>query len=77
LLTADKYVTIHTKEARLERDGHFQEVYFGRRIGFSRARPLITAHEVKSRAFFGNTSMESEMGLLMAGQACVSGVRGV
>ncbi|GMK59924.1 hypothetical protein CspeluHIS016_0901410 [Cutaneotrichosporon spelunceum] len=65
-----KHATIHTKEARLERDGKFQDVYFGRRIGFSRARPLINAHEVKHRAFFGNTSMESEMGLLMAGQAC-------
>lgn len=67
-----KHVTIHTKEARLERDGNFQEVYFGRRVGMSRARPLITTLEVKSRAFFGNTSMESEMGLLMAGQALVS-----
>lgn len=38
----------------------------------SRARHLITVQDVKHRAFFGNTSMESEMGLLMAGQAMVS-----
>ena len=40
-------------------------------IGQSRARPLMMAHSVKSRAFYGNTSMDSEMGFLLAGQALV------
>ena len=42
-------------------------------IGESRARPLITSHSVKTRAYFGNTSMEAEMGFLMAGQTLVRG----
>lgn len=36
------------------------------------ARLLIKKFEVKERAFYGNTSMESEMSLLMAGQTLVS-----
>jgi tRNA (guanine10-N2)-methyltransferase len=43
-----------------------------RQIGFSRARPLIAKHDIKQRTFYGNTSMEAEMGFLMAGQALVS-----
>lgn len=61
-------MTIHTKEARLKRDGKFQHVYFGKRVGVSRARPIINVQDIKKRAFFGNTSMEAEMGLLTAGQ---------
>lgn len=38
---------------------------------------MIKAHEVKHRAFYGNTSMESEMGLLQAGQALVSPLNSV
>ncbi|EKD01436.1 hypothetical protein A1Q2_04278 [Trichosporon asahii var. asahii CBS 8904] len=62
------FVTIHTKDERLKRDGKFEHVYFGKRVGVSRARPLINVHDIKKRAFFGNTSMEAEMGLLTAGQ---------
>lgn len=62
---------MHTKEARVARDGTFREVFFGRRVGVSRARPLINTFDIKQRAFFGNTSMESEVGLLMAGQTLV------
>ena len=40
-------------------------------IGQSRARPLVKAHSVKTRAFYGNTSMDSEVGFLLAGQALV------
>jgi hypothetical protein len=40
-------------------------------IGFSKARPLIQKHDIKTRTFYGNTSMEAEMGFLMAGQALV------
>lgn len=61
-------MTIHTKDERLKRDGKFEHVYFGKRVGVSRARPLINVHDIKKRAFFGNTSMEAEMGLLTAGQ---------
>jgi tRNA (guanine10-N2)-methyltransferase len=43
-----------------------------RQIGFSKARPLIAKHDIKQRTFYGNTSMEAEMGFLMAGQALVS-----
>lgn len=40
-------------------------------MGFSRARPVINVQDIKQRAFYGNTSMEAEMGLLLAGQALV------
>jgi tRNA (guanine10-N2)-methyltransferase len=43
-----------------------------RQIGFSTARPLIINYDIKARAFYGNTSMEAEMGFLLAGQALVS-----
>ncbi|WRT63816.1 uncharacterized protein IL334_000741 [Kwoniella shivajii] len=59
----------HTVQARVSRDGNFKHVYFGRRIGFGRARTLATSHDVKNRAYYGNTSMDSHMGFLMAGQA--------
>ncbi|WWC66811.1 uncharacterized protein I206_100718 [Kwoniella pini CBS 10737] len=59
----------HTSEARIGRDGNFVRVYFGRRIGFGKARLLANSHEVKARAYYGNTSMDSHMGFLMAGQA--------
>ncbi|TXT16049.1 hypothetical protein VHUM_00552 [Vanrija humicola] len=62
-------VTLHTHEARLVRDGNFRQVYFGRRVGVSRARPLFNVMDVKQRTFYGNTTMEAEMGLLVAGQA--------
>lgn len=45
-------------------------------VGEGRARPLIYQHSVKTRAYFGNTSMEAEMGFLMAGQALVSWTAG-
>jgi hypothetical protein len=36
------------------------------------ARPLIKAFDVKKRQYFGNTSMEAEISLLMANQTLVS-----
>ena len=36
------------------------------------ARPLLTKFDVKKRAYFGNTSMEAEISLLMANQTLVS-----
>ncbi|WVR03593.1 hypothetical protein IAU60_000585 [Kwoniella sp. DSM 27419] len=60
---------VNTANARLVRDGKFRRVYFGRRIGMGKARDLILKHEVKSRAYYGNTAMESTMSFLMATQA--------
>ncbi|KAK8845581.1 hypothetical protein IAR55_006297 [Kwoniella newhampshirensis] len=59
----------NTPEARYARDGNFVRVYFGRRIGIGRARSLILSHSVKTRTYYGNTSMDAQMGFLMAGQA--------
>ncbi|WWC85832.1 uncharacterized protein L201_000699 [Kwoniella dendrophila CBS 6074] len=58
----------NTTEARFARDGKFTRVYFGRRIGMGKARLLAASHEVKHRAYYGNTSMEAHMAFLMAGQ---------
>ena len=35
------------------------------------ARPLVKTFDVKKRVYFGNTSMEAEMSLLMANQTVV------
>ncbi|WVQ91544.1 hypothetical protein IAS59_005343 [Cryptococcus gattii] len=63
------WVPANTPEQRLARDGKFHRVYFGRKIGNGRARHLIISHSVKTRAYYGNTSMEAQMGFLMANQA--------
>ncbi|AAW46119.1 hypothetical protein CNK00740 [Cryptococcus deneoformans JEC21] len=63
------WVAANTPEQRLARDGKFHRVYFGRKIGNGRARQLIISHSVKTRAYYGNTSMEAQMGFLMANQA--------
>ncbi|WVQ80917.1 hypothetical protein IAT38_003024 [Cryptococcus sp. DSM 104549] len=62
-------VQANSPEERLARDGNFVRVYFGRKIGHGRARQLVISHSVKTRAYFGNTAMEAQMGFLMAGQA--------
>lgn len=38
------------------------------------ARPLVNKFDVKKRSYFGNTSMEAEVSLLMANQTLVSSV---
>ncbi|RSH81440.1 hypothetical protein EHS25_006796 [Saitozyma podzolica] len=58
----------HDRDFRLRRDGNFDRVYFGSRIGFGRARPLLNTHSVKTRAYYGNTSMDAEMGFIMTSQ---------
>jgi tRNA (guanine10-N2)-methyltransferase len=68
-LTPDDLVQTHTKDARMQRDGNWEAVYMGRLVGVSRARPIINTHEIRKRVFYGNTSMDPEMGLLTAGQA--------
>jgi hypothetical protein len=40
-------------------------------VAYGQARLLIKKFIVKERKFYGNTSMESEMSLLMAGQTLV------
>lgn len=40
-------------------------------VAYGKARQLIQKFIVKERKFYGNTSMESEMSLLMAGQTLV------
>ncbi|KAG8985827.1 hypothetical protein FRB90_004426, partial [Tulasnella sp. 427] len=54
---------------RSEGDGEFMQIYFGRLIAEGTARQLISKFDVKKRAYYGNTSMEAEMSLLMANQA--------
>ncbi|GJJ06393.1 hypothetical protein Clacol_000584 [Clathrus columnatus] len=49
-------------------DGNFICVYFGRLIAKGQARNLIQKYDVKKRAYYGNTSMDAEMSLLMANQ---------
>ncbi|KAI0030795.1 tRNA guanosine-2'-O-methyltransferase [Vararia minispora EC-137] len=49
-------------------DGNFREVFFGRLVEEGSARPLVGKFNVKKRAYFGNTSMEAEVSLLMANQ---------
>ncbi|KAG8997661.1 hypothetical protein FRB93_014021 [Tulasnella sp. JGI-2019a] len=50
------------------------QVYFGRLVAEGTARRLISHFDVKKRAYYGTTSMEAEMSLLMANQAqCAPG----
>ncbi|KAF8348221.1 tRNA guanosine-2'-O-methyltransferase [Amanita rubescens] len=53
---------------KLEGDGSFLQVYFGRLIEEGSARQLISRFDVKKRVYYGNTSMESEISLLMTNQ---------
>ncbi|KAJ7262228.1 tRNA guanosine-2'-O-methyltransferase [Mycena haematopus] len=57
---------------REDRDGKFRQVYFGRLVVDGSARALIKTFDVKKRLYYGNTSMESEVSLLMANQALAS-----
>ncbi|KDQ21877.1 hypothetical protein BOTBODRAFT_99027 [Botryobasidium botryosum FD-172 SS1] len=50
-------------------DGDFKEAFFGKLVAEGSARSLISKFDVKKRVYFGNTSMESEVSLLMANQA--------
>ncbi|KAJ7218113.1 S-adenosyl-L-methionine-dependent methyltransferase [Mycena pura] len=54
---------------RDDRDGRFRQVYFGKLVADGDARALIKLFDVKQRLYYGNTSMESEVSLLMANQA--------
>ncbi|EIW82661.1 RNA methylase [Coniophora puteana RWD-64-598 SS2] len=54
------------------KDGEFIQAYFGRLIVEGTARALIGKFDVKKREYFGNTSMEAEISLLMANQTLAS-----
>ncbi|KAL1942032.1 hypothetical protein VTO73DRAFT_6562 [Trametes versicolor] len=70
LFCLEEYRDKHgTTRPRDEGDGDFEEVWFGRLITDGTARPLIHKFDVKKRVYYGNTSMEAEMSLLMATQA--------
>ncbi|KAJ7287585.1 S-adenosyl-L-methionine-dependent methyltransferase [Mycena rebaudengoi] len=58
--------------SRSDRDGRFRQVYFGKLVVEGSARPLIKMFDIKQRHYYGNTSMDSEMSLLMANQALAS-----
>ncbi|KAG6896803.1 hypothetical protein C0992_005953 [Termitomyces sp. T32_za158] len=53
---------------RHEGDGHFRQAYFGRLLEEGSARHLVGKFDVKKRVYYGNTSMEAEISLLMANQ---------
>ncbi|KAJ7725872.1 tRNA guanosine-2'-O-methyltransferase [Mycena maculata] len=57
---------------RHDRDGRFRQAYFGRLVVEGSARALIKTFDVKKRLYYGNTSMEAEVSLLMANQAMAS-----
>ncbi|KAH8982684.1 tRNA guanosine-2'-O-methyltransferase [Lactarius akahatsu] len=50
----------------------FREAFFGRLLEQGSARSLIKMFDVKKRQYFGNTSMEAEISLLMANQTLAS-----
>ncbi|KAF9527300.1 tRNA guanosine-2'-O-methyltransferase [Crepidotus variabilis] len=61
-----------TPRQRNEGDGDFRQIFFGRLIEEGSARPLVRHFDVKKRLFYGNTSMEAEVSLLMANQSLAS-----
>ncbi|KAI5120311.1 hypothetical protein M0805_005815 [Coniferiporia weirii] len=61
-----------TVRGRNQDDGQFAHIFFGRLITEGKARSLIQKFDVKKRAYYGNTSMEAEISLLMANQTLAS-----
>ncbi|KAH8119569.1 RNA methylase [Phellopilus nigrolimitatus] len=61
-----------TTVSRDEDDTKLAQIYFGRLIAEGKARSLVQKFDVKKRAYFGNTSMEAEISLLMANQTLAS-----
>ncbi|KAH7914105.1 tRNA guanosine-2'-O-methyltransferase [Hygrophoropsis aurantiaca] len=59
-------------QSNRNKDGIFNHVYFGRLVAEGSARSLVGKFDVKKREYFGNTSMEAEISLLMANQAQAS-----
>ncbi|KAF9464949.1 tRNA guanosine-2'-O-methyltransferase [Collybia nuda] len=73
LACLEEYTSRHGfVRSKHEGDGQFRQVYFGRLLQEGTARSLIAKFDVKKRAYYGNTSMDSEISLLMANQALAS-----
>jgi tRNA (guanine10-N2)-methyltransferase len=64
----EEYEHDRRPDGRRNVDGEFKQAYFGRLVAEGTARSLIKMFDVKKRAYFGNTSMEAEISLLMANQ---------
>ncbi|KAI0066133.1 RNA methylase [Artomyces pyxidatus] len=64
--------TVGNTRHKHEGDGNFREAFFGRLLEEGTARSLIKKFDVKKRLYFGNTSMEAEISLLMANQTLAS-----
>ncbi|KAI0320790.1 tRNA guanosine-2'-O-methyltransferase [Amylostereum chailletii] len=64
--------TSGTTREKHDGDGNFREVFFGRLIEEGSARHLVQTFDVKKRQYYGNTSMEAEISLLMANQSLAS-----
>lgn len=59
-------------EGKHEQPNRFKQVYFGRLLVEGTARSLAAKFDVKKRVYYGNTSMEAEISLLMANQTLAS-----
>ncbi|KAI0302743.1 tRNA guanosine-2'-O-methyltransferase [Russula brevipes] len=69
----EEYADVHgTTGHEHQGAGAFREAFFGRLVEEGTARPLIRTFDVKKRQYFGNTSMEAEVSLLMANQTLAS-----
>ncbi|KAJ3484176.1 hypothetical protein NLI96_g5827 [Meripilus lineatus] len=69
----EEYIDKHgTTRHKHEGDGKCREIFFGRLIEEGSARSLVKKFDVKKRSYYGNTSMEAEISLLMANQTLAS-----
>ncbi|KAI9455436.1 tRNA guanosine-2'-O-methyltransferase [Lactarius psammicola] len=69
----EEYQDVHgTTRQKHEGTTNFREVFFGGLLEQGTARSLIKVFDVKKRQYFGNTSMEAEISLLMANQTLAS-----
>ncbi|KAH9159847.1 hypothetical protein EDB89DRAFT_2082906 [Lactarius sanguifluus] len=65
-------ITMAVSRSKHEGAAGFREAFFGRLLDQGSARSLIKMFDVKKRQYFGNTSMEAEISLLMANQTLAS-----
>ncbi|KAF8262428.1 tRNA guanosine-2'-O-methyltransferase [Lactarius quietus] len=68
----EEYRDEGTKGQKQEGAAECREIFFGRLLEQGSARSLIKMFDVKKRQYFGNTSMEAEISLLMANQTLAS-----
>lgn len=65
----EEYPRKNMLRQRSEGDGKFDHTYFGRLIEEGACRNLCYKFDIKKRAYYGNTTMDAEVSLLMANQA--------